>query len=675
MSAVGPRAVGFFVSTLGDDAWSGRLPEPARGDGPFRTVARAQQAVREVLRTQSVPVRVTVRGGTYYLDRPLEFGPEDSGTEAAPIVYAAARGEKVVLSGGRRLTGGGWGEANGHRAWVVDLQDVRAGTWRFRQLFVNGERRPRTRLPQTGMHRIEALPGYDWSRQGEAFLDGTRQFVYAGTDIHPWRNLHDVEVIGVTRWITNRLPIQSVDVPRRLVTFDRRSLFALDDTNPPRPSVYWVENVFEALDTPGQWYLDRGQGRLYCLPRPGEDMRAATIVAPRLTQVLRVVGQEGAPVRYLRFEGLTFAHTEWEPPADWASSLQAAVDVPGAVLFDYAEQCRLRRGAIEHVGTYGVEVGVGCADLEISHNRMVDLGAGGVKIGHFFDVEPNERGKRRRAALPWTSPRSRRITVADNEIADAGHLFAGAVGVFVGENPENSVVHNHLHDLPWVGISVGSLQTFEPSQATGNIVEHNHVHDLGQGVLSDIGGIYTNSVSPGTRIRYNVVHDIRHRDYGGWGIYNDQGSADILVEKNLVYRCSSGPLFVSLTRDITVQNNILAFGAQYQIFRAGLTAWPQYAFYRNVVYYDQGSMLDYWDTANRSCTYDRNLYWNTSGAPLTFGGKSLGEWQAAGQDTHSIVADPLFVDPEHGDFWLRPGSPAVQIKFEAWDLSDVGPRP
>jgi len=106
------------------------------------------------------------------------------------------------------------------------------------------------------MYRIEALPGFDWQRQWEAFLDGTKQFVYSGTDIQPWRNLHDVEIIGVTRWITNRLPIQEVDVEKHLVTFDRTSLFALDDTNPPRPSVYWVENVFEALDTPSSIYTN-----------------------------------------------------------------------------------------------------------------------------------------------------------------------------------------------------------------------------------------------------------------------------------------------------------------------------------------------------------------------------------------------------------------------------------
>jgi hypothetical protein len=97
----------FVVSPKGNDRWSGRLAEPNENDGPFATVARARQAVRALLKTQKEPrpVRVVLRGGTYYLDQPLEFGPEDSGVEKAPVVYAAASGEKVVLSGGRRIAG------------------------------------------------------------------------------------------------------------------------------------------------------------------------------------------------------------------------------------------------------------------------------------------------------------------------------------------------------------------------------------------------------------------------------------------------------------------------------------------------------------------------------------------------------------------------------------------
>jgi len=396
-----PAAADFFVSPKGQDNWSGRLADPGENDGPFATAARARQAVRALRKTwkEQRPVRVVFRGGTYYLDEPLEFGPEDSGAEKAPVVYAAAAREKVVLSGGRRLEGGRWGEVNGRKAWVVDIPEVKEGQWRFRQLFVNGERRPRTRLPKQGEYRIESLPGYT----GDFLRSPTKQFVYAPGNIVPtWRNLRDVEVVGITRWLDNRLPIESVDGGTRTVTFDRSSLFALLSGSKPGP--YWVENVFEALDTPGQWYLDRPQGRLYYLPRPGEDVTSAEIVAPRLTQVVRVVGRAGAAAHDLRFEGITFSHTEWQPPADYASSLQAGIEVPGALVFDDAERCAVTGGRIEHIGNYGVEVNVGCADIEISHNRITDIGAGGIRIGHFFSWETDgsgrltERGRQRKAA-------------------------------------------------------------------------------------------------------------------------------------------------------------------------------------------------------------------------------------------------------------------------------------
>lgn len=140
----------FYVSPQGNDGWSGRLAEPKGNEGPFATIKRAQEAVQVLLKTQQErqPVQVVLRAGTYYLNQPLEFGPKDSGAENAPVIYAAAPGEKVIISGGRRLEGGQFVEVNGQNAWVVDLPGVKERLWNFRQLFVNGERRPRTRLPK-----------------------------------------------------------------------------------------------------------------------------------------------------------------------------------------------------------------------------------------------------------------------------------------------------------------------------------------------------------------------------------------------------------------------------------------------------------------------------------------------------------------------------------------------
>jgi len=670
----------FYVAPDGSDAWSGRkaAPDAARTDGPFATPQRACQAVLVLREAQKEAggVRVVFRGGTYYLDSPLEFGPEDSGEENTPVVYAAAAGEKVVLSGGRRLENGRWGEVNGRKAWVVDIPEVKEGHWRFRQLFVNGARRPRTRLPKQGEYHIESLPGYT----GDFLRSPTKQFVYAPGDIVPsWRNLRDVEVVGITRWLDNRLPIESVNGETRMVTFDRPSLFALLSGN--RPGVYWVENVFEALGTPGQWYLDRAVGKLYYLPQSDEEMTTAEIIAPRLTQVVRVAGRVGAPVHDLRFEGLIFAHTEWQPPADYASSLQAGIEVPGAVLFDYAERCAFTGGGIGHIGNYGIEVGVGCVDIEISRNRITDIGAGGIRIGHFFSWETDgygqltERGLQRKAAMPQ-GQHSRRITVADNEISHCGRFTPEAVGVFVGDNADNKVIHNHIYDLFYSGISVGSVQDFGPRQAKGNIIEYNHVHEVGQGMLSDLSGIYTCS-TPGSRIAYNVVHDVARREYGGWGIYTDEGSHDLLIQKNLVYRCQDGALFAHHSQNITAENNIFAFNRIAQVDRGGIGGFELFC-RRNIIYYEEERAIGTYGIGNSGpnvCAFDHNVYWNASGKPVLFGTKSIAEWQATGQDKNSLIADPLFVDPEHGDFTLRPGSPAAQIGFEPWDMSAVGPRP
>ena len=590
-------------------------------------------------------------------------------------MYAATPGERVVLSGGRRLQGGRWVEANGHRCWTVDIPEVKEGRWRFRQLFVDSARRPRTRVPKQGEYRIQSLPGYT----GDFLRSPTRQFVYAPGHIVPtWHNLNDVEIVGITKWLDNRLPIESVSAETRTVTFDRPSLFAL--LSGDKPGTYWVENVFEALETPGQWYVDRPRGVLHYLPRPGENMPSTEMIAPKLTQVLRAVGRAGAPVHDLRFEGLVFAHTEWQPPADYASSLQAGVEVPGAILFEYAERCAVIGGGIEHIGNCGIEVNVGCADIEIARNQITDIGAGGIRVGHFFSWETDgsgrltERGLKRKAAMP-IGPHSQRITIADNEIAHCGRFTPEAAGVFVGDNANIQVIHNHIHDLFYSGISVGSVQDFGPSQATVNIIEFNHVHDIGKGMLSDLAAIYTCS-TPGTRIRFNLVHDVSRREYGGWGIYPDEGSHDLLIEKNLVFHCQDGALFAHHNRNITAENNIFAMNHAAQLERGGIGGF-ELTFRRNLVYYEEGSAVgSYGDEhcGRDVCAFDRNIYWNVAGKPPTFGPKSFATWQATGQDQNSLLADPLFVNPEKGDFRLRPNSPAAKIGFEPWDFSAVGPR-
>ena len=655
-SPVLKKPVVFYAAPAGNDLWSGKraTPNSDKTDGPFRTVARARDAIRALRREPGglrQPVTVYIRAGTYFLDEPIVFTPEDSGTLECPITYAAYKREKPVLSGGAEITGWKRGEIHGRKAWVATIPAAKEGSWYFRQLFVNDERRPRPRLPKGGFNRVVGLID---APTDAPWHQGQDRFQFAGEDIQPWRNLEDVDVVALTLWVEARMPIAAVDPDKRIVTFAKKSVFHLKDDFSGGGARYYVENVFEALDTPGQWYLNREASVLYYLPNPGEQMRKCRFVAPRLEQVMRLEGdpQNQHWVEHIRFEGLSFMHTEWTLPADKSGSSQAAVIVPGAIYLRGARNCNLHECTVAHIGNYAVEIAEGCADNSITCCDMHDLGAGGLKVG----------------------PGSARTIVSDNEIGDGGHIFHSAVGVWIGNSGHNQVIHNHIHDLYYTGVSVGWTWGYGPSEAVANRIEHNHIHHVGRGWLSDLGGIYTLGVSPGTVLRYNLIHDSFSATYGGWGIYLDEGSTDIVVENNVVFRTKSGGFHQHYGRENIIRNNIFAFAKETQIVRSREEDHRSFTLERNIIYWNEGVLLgSNWKNGN--FLLDRNLYWNAGGEPVTFPGKSLDEWQASGQDVHSIIADPKFVDPGKGNFTLGPDSPAMALGFQPIDMSNVGPRP
>lgn len=668
-----PAAAEFFVSPDGDDNWSGRLPEPKRDctDGPFATLEQAQKAVRRLKGRSRLkqPVRVVLRGGTFFLKSPLAFALRDSGhseTDDAPgprlhaqdnsVTWAAYPGETAIISGGRRITGWKRERLNGKTVWVADLPEVKRGCWRFRQLFVNGNRRCRPRLPREGFHRIAGLLDV---KPDAPYNKGQRRFAYREGDIRQWHNLHDVEVVVLQRWVESRMRIKSLHTKKRVVNLDRKSRFCLLDDHPDHRSEgteYYVENVFEALERPGEWYLDRPAGRLYYRPMPGERTASAEVIAPRLPQLVLLQGdsEKDKFVERIHFEGITFAHTEYEYPKGVVSSNQAANQVPAAVSLCHARCCRFERCTFKNLGTYAIELLDGCREIEVQSNDITDLGAGGIKVWHGC----------------------RRNTIADNDIGPGGIVFHSAVGVLIGKSSGNRILHNHIHHFFYTGISVGWTWGYAESDAYGNIIEHNHVHDIGRGWLSDMGGIYTLGVSPGTRIRYNVFHDIACRGYGGWGIYTDEGSSDILIESNLVFRANSAGFHQHYGRDNRVINNIFALGKESQIMRSRVERHPSFVFRNNIVYFREGTLLDgikdRW--ARPQAVFERNLYFDASGRPIDFAGRSLREWQKLGMDRGSLIADPRFVAPEKGNFRLRRNSPAGDIGFREFDLTAVGPR-
>ena len=293
-TAQAPETVDFFVSPQGKDTWSGKQADPGEEDGPFATVARARDAVRALLETQKEPrpLRVVLRAGTYYLNQPLEFGPADSGTKQAPVVYGAAAGEQVILSGGCPLEPTAFQpvrdpailnrlpeEARGNVLHV----DLRAqgitnfGVMRPRgqgrpptnpaiELFFNGQPLQLARWPNRGMVARGKVLDKGGAPRSDDFSNRGGTFTYDYDRPARWTQADDIWLSGyfATGYANDTIDVKSIDLAERTITLARPHRYGLETIGPTQ--AYYALNLLEEIDEPGEWYLDRGSGQLYLWP-------------------------------------------------------------------------------------------------------------------------------------------------------------------------------------------------------------------------------------------------------------------------------------------------------------------------------------------------------------------------------------------------------------------------
>lgn len=649
----------FFVSPSGDDKWSGQRAGSTRdlSDGPFKTLARARDAVRELRARQKLdrPVRVAVLGDRYELTEPLVFTPADSGTETSPTIFESIPGDRrpVIVSGGVTLRKGFERLTDGTCAYPLD--DDRP----VRLISADEYVRHRSRVPKEGVYTIAGLAGADPKGKYNTPAD---KFEFKPSEMNPtWRNLTDVEAVVLHFWVDTHLKVQSVDADKRIVTFDRFSRRRFTDDYQSRLARYYLSNVYEALGA-GEFYVDRPKKTLYYKPKRGEDPQRTWIVVPRLDSVVRFEGDpdRGKFVEWVELRGFTVSDTTWEPPAKDAVDAQAASVVPGAIRFRGARHCAFTDGMVRNVAGYGIEIGDGCRHVRIVGNEVKNVGAGGIKISGGAAGSPENR-------------RTGECQVTDNHLHHLGEVFHSGVGVLLQHADKNVIAHNHIHHLYYTGISVGWVWGYGPSVSKENRIEFNHIHDVGQKFLSDMGGIYTLGVSPGTVVRGNHIHDVDSWTYGGWGIYTDEGSTGITIENNLVYRTKSGGFHQHYGKENDVRNNIFALAREEQIARSRMEPHTSFTFERNVVYWADGPLFAK-NWKDDKFVVNRNVYWNAAGRPVTFPSGDLEQWRKRGHDTESVIADPKFRDPAKGDFSFADESVVRKVGFVPFDVSKAGPR-
>lgn len=418
---------------------------------------------------------------------------------------------------------------------------------------------------------------------------------------------------------------------------------------------YFVENVLEELDSPGEWYLHRRTGQLFHWPQANPSEKTP-VVAPVLGRIVQIIGDAAAkqPVSHLRFSGLTFQDTDYSPD-DGCEGYGMGND--GVVYVKDATDCTVENCTFRNIGKYAVCLSGGRGHA-INGNDIEHSAEGGVLL---LKTAGN--------------------TVSDNHIHDCGFVYKHVGGVILegAGTDDNVVAHNAIHDISRYGISLKTA-------GLRNRIEYNRVLNTSLETC-DTGGIEVTQqdreLRSGSVIRNNIIGDSIGYSADGpksvfmsWGIYLDSFAGGYTVTHNITYRSSHGGQMFQGGKDNKVENNIFVDSAQSQVYisnfsnnSTGLT------FQRNIVAYtNPDAVLFATGRLDQDVIrIDRNLYFPPDGKePVIRGCATFADWQKRGFDRNSVIADPQFVDPAHDNYTLRPDSPAFQLGFEPIDTSTVG---
>jgi len=635
---------------------------------PGQSLAQVRDAVRAWhAQNPGQTATVKIAPGEYFLAELVEFTPADSNT----VYEAADPANPPVFTRGIEITGwkvapNGWFETK--------IPDVADGKFWFDSLFVGGQRAQLARTPNADVpngDRYMYIQDVNEVNPGTQFYprDPDRK-IFA--EIAAMPNPRDVKMVLYHSWESSMHRIESVDVSKNLVTLTGRACWDLCRWG--KNLRFHVEGIESALDQPGEYLLKR-DGTCVYIPREGETPENVRFLAPMGPKpfeeagFLKFTGTKEERVKNIAFRNVAFTCDVWNLPEKGLSDGQSAVSSPSSILANYSDALEFTGCAVTHVGGYAFHFHECCTNCRIEKTLMEDLGAGGVRIGpgHGKDLSPENL--------------SRGNLVQNCIIRHYGQLDLGGIGVWIGNAPKNSVLHNDISDGYYTGVSLGWVWGYANSVACENHIEFNHIHHIGQGVLSDMGGVYSLGISPGTTVSNNVIHDVySYNRYGrgGWGLYTDEGSSNILFENNLVFRTHTGNFHQHYGENNTLRNNIFAFSRENQMQRSRSEEHISFTLERNIIVFDSSAdeetlLQGQWK--NPYSNEDWNLYWNYGGDhAIDFQDLSFADWQKLGKDPHGVIADPCFQDAKNCDFRFTEASKPVleKIGFKPFDFTRAG---
>ena len=519
--------------------------------GPF-TIERALQEARLVkMRHMADNPILELQPGTYRLTQPIIIRPEDK------WLTMEAMGN-VVITGGVQIKG--WRKQG--KLWVAHVPEWNGRPLEFRQIWVNGRKAVRSR----DVADFEQM----WRIRG---MDKEKEELYVpAAAVRKVLHARQVEMVLHEMWCVANLRIKDIKVqgdsaaitfhnPESHIHFMHPWPSPMVTTN-GHNSAFYLTNARELLDTPGEWYLDTKEQRLYYMPLPGEDMRTAEVEVPALETLLKVEGTPDEPVSYVTFKGITFRHATWLRPSimghaplqagmymieaykikpqlsrrngdhkldnqGWVGRPAAAVEV------NAAEWVQFKNCTFEHCASTALDYHTFIKEGRIDDCTFRDIGGSAILAGT-FGPEGHE------AHLPYTPSDMRSICtglqILNNRIDDAANEDWGCLGIGAGFVRDIRIEHNEISNVSYTGISMGWGWNQQTCAMANNVVRANYIHHYARHMY-DTAGIYTLGSQPHTFIEENVVSDIYtpgyvHDPEHWFYLYTDEGSSYITLRNN-----------------------------------------------------------------------------------------------------------------------------------------------
>ncbi len=572
--------VTIYVSVDGSDLNEGTT------ESPFASLDKALRKARNLRRLNDPTVDggifIHIESGVYQLTEPILIRPEDSGTENSPTWIVSTDSGRPLFTGGVQVTD--WAKATDldrfpkkaqGKIWVAKSPKVGGIPVNFRQLWVNDVKANRASSLNDG--KLDRILSVDKEAQSMEIPNPDYHFEEIGQlefVIHQWWAIANLRVKSLEQ--KGNKSVIKFHQPESKLEFEHPwpapFIDAKNEYN--GNSAFYYVNAPELLNSPGEWYQDIENGKVYYWPRKGEDLSTAQVIAPYLETLVQISGTLDQPVSYIQFENIDFEHTTWmrpslkghvplqagfslidaykliEPgtPDKAALENQAWLDrQPAGVEITNAHHLKFEKCKFRHMAATGLDLVSGTHHNQIVGNLFEDIGGTGIQIG-FFGDESFE------AHLPYNPTDEREIShhelITNNLITNATNEDWGCVGISAGFVHDITISHNEVSDLNYSGICVGWGWTKTVTFMRNNQVLANEIHHFAK-QMYDVGGIYTLSPQPKSLIEGNSIHHLEKAAYAHIPehyqyIYHDEGSSFFRVrnnwtEKDKFFQNSPGP--------------------------------------------------------------------------------------------------------------------------------------